>query len=276
MPEIRRMRPLLGTFVEIAVEEGSSDAGEEAIAASFRAIEKIQSLLSFHDSHSELSLLNRAAYRSAVSVHPWTWRVLGMCRRLHMASRGIFDPSVALRLVENGLLPAPIGSGDSPEHSACFSDVEMTGGRKIRFLKPLWLDLGGIAKGFAVDVAILTLRAHGVRQAHVNAGGDMRAMGGKPIPVWLRDPDMPSRTVPVGMLHNAACATSGGYFNAQHGWAIMTPQTSEQPRVSSVTVLARRCMVADALTKIVALMGAAESEPILEQFEATAFTGIPQ
>ena len=104
----------------------------------------------------------------------------------------------------------------------------------------------------------------------------MRAMGGLPIPVWLRDPDMPSRTVPVGMLHNAACATSGGYFNAQHGWAIMTPQTSEQPRVSSVTVLARRCMVADALTKIVALMGAAESEPILEQFEATAFTGIPQ
>src|SRR3569833_2602721 len=146
----------------------------------------------------------------------------------------------------------------------------MTGGRKIRFLKPLWLDLGGIAKGFAVDVAILTLRAHGVRQAHVNAGGDMRAMGGKPIPVWLRDPDMPSRTVPVGMLHNAACATSGGYFNAQHGWAIKTPQTNKQPRVSSVTVLAGRCMVTKTKTKKNTQKKTTKTKPKQKQNEATA------
>ena len=222
--------------------------------------------MSFHAPDSELAILNRCAHRGAVAVHPWTWKVLRACADLHRASDGMFDPAVAAQLVQLGLLPRPQGSG--PDADVSFAEVQFHKQRRIRFARPLWIDLGGIAKGFAVDVAVATLRAHGVRQGTVNAGGDLRVFGPEPAEIWIRCPDQPTQLARAGTLRNGACATSGDYFSARgDSWFIVPPRRRAPIATHSVTVLAKSCMLADALTKIVALdvVGAA---PVLARYGA--------
>ena len=108
--------------------------------------------------------LNRRAARTAVRVHPWTYAVLEEAQRVAEASNGVFDITVAALLVRRGLLPAARGR-PVPHRSASFRDIRLLSGSRVRFLRPLLLDLGGIAKGFAVDRAIDCLRRSSERAA---------------------------------------------------------------------------------------------------------------
>jgi thiamine biosynthesis lipoprotein len=255
---IARARPLLGTYVEIRAPAGC----QPAIRAAFDAVARVQALMSFHDAGSELSRLNLRAHVSPQSVHRWTWRVLCACRRLHAASGGAFDPAVAARLVAAGQLPQP--AGPRPAFDASFADVLLFPRRQVAFRRPLWLDLGGIAKGFAVDVAVAVLRARGVGSAVVNAGGDLRCIGQHPQTVALRDHEArePPRT--LGWLLHGACATSAAIDT-------LAPQSGIRAAHGYVTVAARTCMMADALTKIVAL-DAGRAAPLLAHYHAIATT----
>src|SRR5258708_22076766 len=85
--------------------------------------------------------------------------------------------------------------------------VRIRSDNRVAFDTPLALDLGGIAKGFAVDRAVAVLRRHGIRAAVVNAGGDLRAIG-PAVPIHLRDPVDPSVVRFAGMLQDGAIATS--------------------------------------------------------------------
>src|SRR5258706_7997924 len=198
-----RARPLLGTLVEIRCDaaDAHSGAAHRALQSAFATITTVQCLMSFQSPDSELSLLNCRAHREAVTVHRWTWRVLRACAELHRASDGLFDPALAaLRLVARGALPQPPGPVPSPE--ASFADVLFRSGQRIQFRRPLWLGLGGIAQGFAVDLAVATLRSRGVRCAVVNAGGDLRVIGAEPVEIRLRAPDQPALTCASGWLPN--------------------------------------------------------------------------
>jgi thiamine biosynthesis lipoprotein len=209
-------------------------------------------------------------------VHRWTWRVLRDCRTLHRGSGGAFDPTVAAALVRRGSLPAP--QGPLPDPAATFDDVHLLPDGRVAYARPLWLDLGGVARGFAVDLALAALRCGGIRQACVNAGGDLRVMGARPVPVRLRDPRQPGRSVALGGLRQGACATSGAYFSARPGtWDILCPQGRPDPGADTdtVTVLAPRCALADGLTKVVALRGVAGAQALLGRLRASAFTGLP-
>jgi thiamine biosynthesis lipoprotein len=268
---IARCRPLLGTYVEIRVREPRHACAFLALEHAFAAVEQVQALMGFHDPASDLSRLNRFAHGHPQHVHPWTHRVLRLAARLRRESAGVFDPAVAPRLVENGLLPRPDGAPE-PDRHATMLDVELLEHSRVRFRKPLWLDLGGIAKGFAVDAAVATLRAHGVRTGAVNAGGDLRVFGEESQSVHLRDPAQPARTRPLGALRNGACATSGGYFMEERegGWATFDPRGGPRRRSGSISVVAPRCAVADALTKIVALAPASLTRVLLRRYRAEA------
>ena len=266
---IARCRPLLGTYVEIRARDSTLDCAAVAIEHAFAAVEQVQGLMSFHARDSELSRLNRAAHRRARRVHPWLHRVLRLAARLHRESAGLFDPAIAPRLVEAGLLPRPAGA-PRPASGATMMDVELLEGSRVRFRKPLWLDLGGIAKGFAVDAAVAMLRANGVRAGAVNAGGDLRVFGEEAQLVHLRDPAQPARVRPLGALRCGACATSGGYFTDGARWATIDPRGGARPRTGSISVIAHRCAVADALTKVVALAPASLSRALLRLYRAEA------
>src|SRR5262249_14292584 len=151
-----RARPLLGTFVEIAVAHAPPDVMERAVEAAFAAIGRVHRLMSFHDPHSDVGRLNRAAATRAVKVHAWTLRVIAQALDLHRRSHGAFDLAVAPVLQAMGVLPGR--RDDRPPvamRAGTVEAIEVLPGRRVRFSRPgVAIDLGGIAKGFAVDRAV--------------------------------------------------------------------------------------------------------------------------
>jgi thiamine biosynthesis lipoprotein len=201
--------------------------------------------------------LNRLGHRLPVSLHPWTADVLRRAQALHRATGGLFDPAVAPVLTALDFLPAPLAA--APQGGS-IADLVVGDGMACS-ARPLWLDLGGIAKGYAVDRAVDALRLLGVRAGAVNAGGDLRLFGDTPQPVVVRDPVDPSRHWSLGEFSDAAIATSAGYYAARSTadglvMPIIDPRDGRAVAVGpSVTVLADECATADALTKAVMLSG---------------------
>src|SRR5471032_482473 len=161
--ETRRARPWLGTIVDIRVRGLKEKHALRAIEAAFDEIAAVHALMSFHDPESELSLLNRCAAETSTPVGSRTREVLDLALTIARESDGRFDPTVAADLVGWGFLPAPRG-GRPPEPGASWRDVQLEGDL-VRFARPLWIDLGGIAKGYAVDRAIERLLCEGATDA---------------------------------------------------------------------------------------------------------------
>ena len=239
---IRRARPLLGTFVEI-----SAWGSDGAVGAAFETIAALEKQLSFHDPASELSQLNRNAFSTEVHVGEDLQRLLGMSLRLARLSGGAFDPSAG-----------------SP--GASWRDIELASGSRVRFRRALRLDLGGIAKGYCVDRAVAELERHGAEAGLVNAGGDLRAFGARTFPLHVRHPEDPRQLVPIGELREAALATSATYVRHRQCCAGDAPV----PPGVSVSVRAPRAAIADALTKVLAIMGE-HAEPVLARYRAKAW-----
>ena len=273
-----RCQPALGTYVEIqAHTDAREDAGEceahlaHAIDHAFAAIATVQSCMSVFDPHSDLSRLNAGAYRDAPgTIHPWLWDVLTLAQTIHRLSPA-FDPCAGHALVRHGVRPDP---GQAVRGT--LADVHLLSGHRLVTTAPVYLDLGGIAKGEAVDRAVQALQAQGVPSGCVNAGGDLRVFGPRTQPIFLRRPDSPTQLAHVGDLQEGALATSGDYFAAQadaqapvRGHLIDPARGTFLATTHSFSVLAPRCAVADALTKVYALTGDAH-HPALRHFDAHA------
>jgi thiamine biosynthesis lipoprotein len=252
--EIRRARPLLGTFVEVSAWGVDEAVLRRAIDRAFGVIGALQARLSAHDPASEVSRLNRNGYAGAIRVSRDVRRVLRAAARLSQLSAGAFDVTAA-------------SAGSS------FRDIRLLRGSRIRFTRPLRIDLGGIAKGYCVDRAVVALRRCGVAGGLVNAGGDLRAFGARAYALSLRHPADIRHLVPLGTIRDAALATSASYAEGAERCAgrALDGRSGEPlgPGIS-VSVRARRATIADALTKVVAAMGP-RAEPLLARYRAQAW-----
>jgi len=270
--EIRRCRPLLGTFVELAASGTNAAILERGITAAFAAMEKVHRLMSFYDPDSDVSRMNREAFPKSVIVHPWTWEVLETAQRLAQESKGVFDIATARFLASRGYLPR---CGYQPDNAATWRDIFLRKNCRVFFRRQLVIDLGGIAKGFAVDRAVAALRASGVKAGIVNAGGDLRVFGPISRIIHVRHPAKPAFATGAVRLCERAMATSGVYFGRRrHRGQYVSPLLDgctgrSAWELISVSVAASECMLADALTKIVfALRGQAAG--LLRQYRADA------
>ena len=253
---LTRCRPVLGTFVEITAD------CEAAIESAFRTIGRVHALMSAHEPESDLSRINRFAHERAVDVDPWTASVLERALFWSKQSEGAFDPIRAGKsALERGLFPTHPGQ---PGPEAChWSWLEITG-TSIRLLKPACIDLGGIAKGFAVDRAISTLKASESALGLVNAGGDIAGFGPQPWPIQIVEPES-RRAIANVAICNGAVATSA---HLPGGRADHLPDIDS--RLVSATVCAPSAIDADALTKIV-LSGSRFAARCLRLADAQAF-----
>jgi FAD:protein FMN transferase len=250
----RRAQPLLGTLVEVALQTDSSDAFEHASDAAFEAVREVHRAMSFHDPLSDVRRIARAAAGEVLSVNSHTWRVLYLARRMELDSGGLFNVAVAPALVKRGLLPTPNGAR-RPEAGGLTggltSGLALLSQHRVRVLQPLWVDLGGIAKGYAVDFAVERLQTLSVRAGLVNAGGDMRAFGALNHPVFLRFDD---RLMQVASLQNGALASSSNAELSECKTPHIDPRNGRSASsTSTVVVQARTAAVADALTKVALL-----------------------
>lgn len=269
---IRRAKPLLGTFVEIqAAGAGKADLNA-GIDAAFDAVAKVHRLMSFHEPDSDVSRLNQFACSHPVNVDPWTYEVLRMAMDLHFRSKGAFDITIAPVLQALGLLPES-GEGSQARTS---NQVELLGDRMVRFAHAgIRIDLGGIAKGFAVDRALDALRGFGIASALVNAGGDLATFGPEPQTVSIRNPVDPQSFICGVRINNEALASSARRFDPFRSdettnSAIIDPVTHlPAGAILGTTVRAPSCVIADALTKVV-MIGGTSATDLLEHYRAGA------
>lgn len=273
---IRRARPLLGTFVEIEVSAAAGPSTDAAIDAAFDAVTRVHRLMSFHEHDSDVSRLNREAGDRPTRVHAWTFQVLEAALEMHRRSKGAFDVTVAPELQAMGLLPGPNGDRVIGAERGLDNAIELLGEQAVRLRSPdVTIDLGGIAKGFAVDRAVEVLRSFDIPGGLVNAGGDLRAFGQGPHTVHLRDPRDPLRLLARIELADQALASTALRFDLVDGAspgtsAIIDPATSNPTNVAiGATVCAPSCMIADALTKAVMISGT-DAGDLLEHHRASA------
>ncbi|MCF7688095.1 MAG: FAD:protein FMN transferase [Cephaloticoccus sp.] len=256
--DLRRARPLLGTLVEITLP--ASPHARTAMEHAFGVIARVQTLMSAHDQASDLGRISAARVGIGVSLDRWTWRVLAAAQHFAAISDGAFD---AVATASQG--------------NANWRDLELLPDRRtVRCRRGLRLDLGGIAKGFAVDQAVRVLRRAGLTWGLVNAGGDLRAFGRRSWPISVRHPVQPGALLPFGQIQNAACATSAPYFSRQtlENHVISDLRNPLQggfiTATISVTVSAPTTIVADALTKIM-LIAPTNHEILLKSHRAHAW-----
>ena len=273
---VRRARPLLGTFVEIEAAGPVEAEVISAIDTAFEAIATVHRLMSFHEPDSDVSRLNREAFDRPVSVHDWTFDVLNTSVELHRRSGGLFNIAVAPALQAMGLLPR-YKEDESGETLPLSEAVDLLDGQTVRFRhRRAKIDLGGIAKGFAVDRALEALRQSGSLTAGlINAGGDLAAFGSETQWAHVRHPRDPARVMCRVEFANEALASTARRFDLVRSSetsasAIIDPHGQVPSNtIDGVTARASSCMIADALTKIVMISGA-DAAGLLELYDASA------
>ncbi len=240
---------------------------DAVIDAAFGAIESVHRLMSFHEPASDVGRLNREACLRPTGVHAWTFEVLEAAVELHRQSRGIFDIAIAPALQSMGLLPGLNRDSAIATPTRSFDAIELIEGGAVRFRDAdVRIDLGGIAKGFAVDRALEVLRRFGMPSGMVNAGGDLATFGQQRQTIHIRN---------RVELDNEAVASSARRFDPFQSAdttasAIIDPGTSKPAQaVDGATVRASSCMIADALTKI-AMISGTDAIELLEHYQASA------
>ncbi len=247
MNNLTRCQPHLGTYVEISVSgDFSEDSLIEASNLAFSEIIKIHDLMSFHDQESELTHINKNAASTPVKISRATKFVLEQALIMSEKTDGLFDITIAPELIAKNALP---NHNFKPSPTGTWKDIVLVGD-KVRFKRPVLLDLGGIAKGYAVDRAVRAVKQD--INITVNAGGDLRMRPWRGRYVEVRRPDSPQSDFIRVPMKNCALATSASYYS-ETGVVIIcknSPANVNTDAEKSVSVFAENCMLADALTKV--------------------------
>lgn len=276
----RRAKPLLGTLVEIGVMAETQERADLAMQAAFGEIAAIHILMSFHEPASDLGRINTAAPGSTIQVDLRTAAVLQAAQTAAQESAYAFDCTVASEMVAAGLLPGLLPSLPCRYAASAPADGPLWHIEGTSFHKhaPCLLDLGGIAKGYAVDRALAMLLQHGCVEALVNAGGDLRYHGNEAMVVHLRSPAKPdSMPLAVSLYNEALASSAAGGLDADGMGArsaLFDGSTRRAlPAGMGSSVIAPTCMDADLLTKVVMASGNPQHPMLAARGAQVAFFG---
>jgi FAD:protein FMN transferase len=278
---LSRDEVVMGTAIRVELWCEDAARGEAAIDDVMAEMHRIDRTMSPHKPDSELSRINRDAGRAAVPLSNEMFVLLVQAQRFSQLSQGAFDITYAaagcLYDYREGVAPdaAALARGRA---AIGWKQLELDARtRSVRFARPgMRIDLGGFAKGHAVDNAAAILQRHGIRHAHVAAGGDSRVIGdrrGRPWTIGVRDPRAAEGLVALLPLEDTAISTSGDYerFFEKDGVRhhhIVDPATGTSPSsVRSVTVLAADGLTCEALSKTVFVLGAKRGLELIESLE---------
>lgn len=262
---VRRSQPLLGTFVAITARGAERDSATRAITAAFDEIRRVDALMSLHRADSELARVNEKAAREPVRISEELFLVISNALHIARETEGAFDPTVAPLtqlwgfLWKDHRLPSP-AEIEPVLARVNYKLVEMNfEGRTVRFkTNGVTLDLNAIAKGYAVDCAIGKLRALGITDAMVRAGGDVRVSG--KWSVQIEDPTKKGKRRTLH-LRDTALSTSGSYENffavdGRRYSHILNPRTGMPVEgIASCTVVAPTCIESDTWATALFVLG---------------------
>ncbi len=282
----------MGTLVRITVVAKNKKIAQESILAASDEIDRLQNIFDWRIEDSELSRINNEAYSKEISVSDEMFEVLSFSLKVSAKSEGLFDITVGPII---DLWKEAAQSGVKPTQMQIQAAKEKTGYKKvvlddknktIKLLRDgMRLDLGAVAKGYAIDRAIEAIKQSGAVGALVDIGGDMRCFGKAPEEkkkwvIGLQDPrnmDAQSQEGNILMrldLSDRAIATSGDYrrylvIDGEHYSHIVNPKAgSSAYGLSSVSVISESAMESDALATAVTVMGFKKGLELIESIGA--------
>lgn len=278
----------MGTRFKILVYAADEDAARRGTKAAFARVAELNGIMSDYLETSELMRLCRKAGGDPVPVSDDLFTVLSRAQEVSRRSEGAFDVTIGpvVRMWRRARFRKTLPTDEQRAEALAlvgFDKMKLDADKKtVHLIKEgMKLDLGGIAKGYAADQALLVLKKQGLTRALVAAGGDIAVSDAPPgEPGWkvgiapLDDPESePKRFV---VLKYGAVSTSGdaeqyieiGGVRYSH---IADPKTGlGLVGRMSATVVAKDGTTADSLTKVVAILGAKKAFPIIDATDGTA------
>jgi len=286
-------REIMGTFVRIMAVAANKQTAQTCVDKGLEQLELVDNLMSVHNSKSEISEVNRDAYRHTVKVSEPVFEVLQRSVEFSKLTDGAFDITVG-PLVD--LWYQAGKENQKPTESEIASAKAKVGYEKLvldaenktlRFtVDGIRLDLGGIAKGYGVDLAARAMQQAGVLGGMIDVGGDIRCFGAPPRgkqkwSVGLQEPKTDEKglvshqLVLVLEVVDRAVTTSGDYrrfalIDGKRYSHIINPSTSSGAEgLSSVTIIAGNATDADALATAVSVMGPEKGLALIETIPDT-------
>lgn len=275
---LKREESIMGTAIVVELWCDRQAAGEAAITAVMDEMHRIDRTMSPHKDDSELSRINRGAGAGPVPVSAEMARLIVRAAEFSALSGGAFDITYAavgqLYDYRNRVRPGDEELAKARAAVGWRHLVLDSQAGTVRFARPgMRIDLGGFAKGHAVDNAAAILRRRGIAHAMVSAGGDSRVIGdrrGRPWTIGVRDPRRPGELAAMLPLEDVSISTSGDYeryFDADgtRFHHLIDPATGKSPRgIQSVTILADDGLTCEALSKIVFVLGVERGMALVE------------
>ncbi len=275
---MKREEAIMGTAISVELWSDDRAAGESAMAAVMDEMHRIDRAMSPHKLASELSRINRDAAYEPVPLSAEMARLVWRANHFSELSGGAFDITYAavgaLYDYRQRIRPSDAALAQARAAVGYRHLILDARERTLRFARPgMRIDLGGFAKGHAVDNATALLCQRGIRHAMVSAGGDSRVIGdrrGRPWTIGVRDPRRPGEVVAMLPLEDVSISTSGDYeryFDADGTRChhIIDPATGKSPGgIHSVTVLAEDGLTTEALSKAVFVLGVDKGLRLIE------------
>jgi FAD:protein FMN transferase len=284
--ESREFRFLMGTSVQVRAFGGDEPARRAAIDEAFGAIAEVDRLMSNYRADSELTHINAAAARGPVVVSDPMLRILEAAQKVSADSNGAFDVTV-------GPLVRLWGFFDKRPHVPSAQELAavrpLVGFRNllvdaqqhaVRFVRPgVEIDLGGIAKGFAVEVAADVLRRRGL-QGFIDAGGNQYMVGAPPgktqWTVGVKNPDGAGQLLGAIDVTEGSVSTSADDANflvaaGRRYGHLLDPRSLTPSTMSlSATIVSRDGTLADALSKAAFVLGPKDGLALVDSYPGTA------
>jgi thiamine biosynthesis lipoprotein len=271
----------MGTLVEIKVVTNDPVIADEAIEKAFETIREIEDRMTAKSPGSLIDRIGREAIGRPVKIPEELFDVIEACQRYSELTKGAFDisiePVTRLWQFDGEMKKIP---NEEDVHNALqyvgFSGFKLDNKKNTIELNRdgIRLDLGGAAKGYAVDMAVEKLKELGIEAGIVNAGGDLRAFGRKPDgkswSIGIQDPQYSDRIIGAIQLTDMALVTSGDYerfiiYNGIKYHHIIDPKTGWPARsCKSVSIAYNKAFDADILSTAIFVMGPEEGMRLLK------------
>ncbi len=272
-------RAIMGTAVSVELWADDDKTAHAAIEAVMQEMRRIDQTMSPYIATSELALINREATQHPVKISAEMMLLLKTSIHYSEISHGAFDISYASvgYMYDYRKHIEPTDAQIASHLNAIdYRSIKLDeGASTVQFMKPgMRIDLGGIAKGYAVDQGAAILLARGINNAIVTAGGDSRILGdhrGRPWMVGIKDPRAENKSAVMLPLSNTAISTSGDYERyfmdgKRRVHHIINPKTGKSATgVRSVSVLAPRGFETDPLTKPLFILGVERGMEIIDK-----------
>jgi len=259
----------MGTEISIYLWHDDPDVGQQAVDAIFAEVARLDQLMSTYIEESRISEINRSAAEGPVEAGDELFGLITRSLDISVLTHGAFDITY-----DSVGQYYDFREGIHPDEETIAEEIKQIDYRLVRanpdggtiqFMRPgVRINLGGIAKGYAVERGIAIAKRYGVRNARVTAGGDTRLLGdrlGKPWMVGVQNPRNDKEVVVTIPLENEAISTSGDYErffieNGERYHHIIVPSTGTPAgEVHSSTIIGPDAVITDALSTSVFIMG---------------------